>query len=159
MGGCRDEEEDDSSSCAGVSAIPAARLYGDTCTSLRAPISDGPCLTAGVPQGRDPHHRRIRRPFYTGPAQEDWPSRWRGVGGHGLSRLSRHRLGFFCGRSTRPYNRTKRKGRSRRSGRGCIATLYVTTLARRYLTSPRHFRPSITGSHHQHDELSSRSIC
>jgi len=42
MGGCRDEEEDDDSSCACVSAISVAGLYGGTCTSLRAPISDGP---------------------------------------------------------------------------------------------------------------------
>jgi len=80
------------------------------------------------------------------------------VGGHGLSRLSRHRLGFFHGRNSRPYNCTKRK-RSRRSGRGCIARLYITTLARLYLTSPRHLRSSIIRSHHQHNESSSRSIC
>ena len=46
-GGCRREdvgvgEEEEASRYVRVSAIPIARLYGETCTSLYTLISDGP---------------------------------------------------------------------------------------------------------------------
>jgi len=46
IGGCRREDEVEgmgvASSCIRVSAIPIAKLYGETCTSLHTLIEDGP---------------------------------------------------------------------------------------------------------------------
>ena len=71
-GGCRREVEGVgvASRCVRVSAMPIARLYGETCTSLYTLISDGPARPLGYPKAETPIREESSGPSTPGPPRE-----------------------------------------------------------------------------------------
>jgi len=127
----------------GGATIPTPTLVVDCCPLLGALISDGPTRPLGYPRAETPLEENPQAlPHRVRPGREAFPLDRDGWGGHGLSRLSRHRLGSSYGRNIRSYSYTS-QGRSR-SNRGDITRLYIAILAR-----PLCFRPGVVESHRQ----------
>ena len=121
----------------GGATIPTPTLVVDCCPLLGALISDGPTRPLGYPRAETPLEENPQAlPHRVRPGREAFPLDRDGWGGHGLSRLSRHRLGSSYGRNIRSYSYTS-QGRSR-SNRGDITRLYIAILAR-----PLCFRPGV----------------